>query len=113
MDSNSINDRCQKKFFEKVFRPPESAAKVSVKLSSSLSVRCLKHSSSKSDVLLDADSTDFLYILSQVGGIVSSLVCETVKNVSLYTTWYCGDIYTVTGLRMSATDTSCIGEWPR
>ena len=64
---------------------PESAEKLSVTGSSEVSVSYLNHSPAKSNASLVADSNEFLHILSQVGGIVSYLICETVENVLLYT----------------------------
>ena len=93
--------------------PPESAVKGSVTGSSEVPVSCLNHSSDKLNALLVADSTEFLHISSQVGGIVSYLICETVENVLLYTMWYCGDTCAVTGLIMSDTDHVCMVEWPK
>ena len=81
-------------------RPPELA----VTGSSEVSVSCLNQKSAKLNASLVADSTEFFHISSQVGGIVSSLICDTVENVSSYMTRYCVDSYPVTGLIISATD---------
>ena len=95
------------------YQPPELASKGSVTGSSEVSVICLNESFAKSNALLVYDFTEFLFISFQVGGIISSLIYETIENVLLYTTWCCGDTCPVTGLKMSATDPACMGEWPR
>ena len=94
-------------------QPPELVAKGSVTVSSEVSVSYLNHISAKLNALLVAESTEFLHIFSQVGGIVSSLIYETVEFVLPYKTWYCGDTVPVSGFIISATYLSYMGELPR